>query len=263
MKYTRYIPRVSTSFYKFLPYFKKKFIEIRFAKYYRNLLLSEDGATIIVALVLLTTIGFISFSVSTVLLRGIRISRILQNTELALSGANSGTEVSLYRFQRSAGGISVSNQNMDSSGASFTVIPDLTDDTFNFSVASPNQAIISLYNPEDINAADPGYRSVVINNTSGSPIRVDVISWDNAGAVICNFSSIPSPQTGICDVQAGKYQVIVEVNGGGSSTGTVRGWSGSGGTGTLIGIPSANPIIDVIGKMTDVQRRIRVDLISS
>ena len=222
----------------------------------------QDGVTIVVAIILLATIAFISFSLSTIVLRGIRTSQVLQDTELALAGANAGGEVGTFRFQRNAGGLNLSDVTLPSNnGTTFSVVPDLTDPQYNFSISSPNTVYINLYNADDINSQDPGFRSITVTNSSGNNIQADVYNWADVQSPVpgCTYILIAG-QSQTCNVNAGRYQVGVQISGSGSATGNVRGSSDINGGGAIISIPSESPVLEIIGKKYQVQRRIHIDL---
>ncbi len=221
----------------------------------------QSGVTIVIALVLLATIGFISFSLSTVVLRSIRFSRVLQNSEIALAGANSGSEVSLFRFQRNIGNIGVINSPLQS-GASYDVLPNLSIEIYTQAVSQGQPAYINLYDPENINSTAPGFQTVRITNAGPNNVDIDVIPWSNAGTITCSFSNVGStsrtcPTSGV--LPPDRYQIFVRMHSSGNQSATVR-VTATGAGGQAKGIPSRTPSIDVVGKISDVKRKIRVDL---
>ncbi len=231
---------------------KKTTFDIRHSTFER-----QEGVTIIIAIILLATISFISFSLSTLILRGIQFARVLQNSELALSGANSGGEISIFRFQRNAGSISVTNSPL-ANGALFDVYPNLTTFSYTDAVLSGVQSIINLYDANNINVTDPGFRSVKITNTGSPAIKADVFSWSDSTTNLCSFNNITSGNFRTCALGADRYQIIVQLQGGGSqSSVSVEGFDSGG---APIGIATQDPTIEIVGKTSDVQRRIRVDL---
>lgn len=222
----------------------------------------QSGVTIVIAIVLLATIGFISFSLSTVVLRSIRFSRVLQNSEIALAGANSGSEVSLFRFQRNIGNIAVVNSPLQS-GASYDVLPNLSTLVYTQAIAQGQPAYINLYDPENINSTAPGFGSVRITNLGPNNVDADVYPWSNAGVNTCSFSNIGSGSSRTCPAAGSlppdRYQIYVRMHSQGNQSATVeiRAFDSAG---EPKGIPTKTPTIDVVGKISDVKRRIRVDL---
>jgi len=219
--------------------------------------------TIIIAIVLLATISFVSFSLSSVILREIRAARLVQNSEPALASANSGGEVSLYRLQRNIGGISVSGVAMQSSGATFDVVPDLTDTQFPFT-ATANDAFVSIYNPDSLTTADTGARSVRVTNNGPRHADIWVRPWSNSETVRCFFNNVNPGDSRTCNLLGPdyRYQIHIQRTGGGgqNALGFVEAFTGPDATGSALGIPSASPVLDVTGRHSEVQRKIRVNL---
>ena len=56
---------------------------------FRNFV-SEEGVTLVISIVMLGTLTFISFGLSTVILREIQASRLILTSEPAFAGANAG-----------------------------------------------------------------------------------------------------------------------------------------------------------------------------
>ena len=124
---------------------------------FRNFV-SEEGVTLVISIVMLGTLTFISFGLSTVILREIPASRLILTSEPAFAGANAGAEASLYLVQRNLGSAQVTNSPLQQSGATFDATPTLTDNPYNFSVPANQTVTVNLYQADDPNAADPGYR---------------------------------------------------------------------------------------------------------
>ena len=228
---------------------------------------SEDGVTIIIAIVLLATISFVSFSLSTVILREIGAARLLQNSEPALAGANSGAEVGLYQYNR--GQIQSSIQgNLSAAGASYDVDLDLTDDVFNFSVSDQTPMTVSFFNPSDPNDTDPGVRSIAVTNNGPRYVDITIRSWSDPSASInCDYTSVPAGQTRTCGILIGpdyRYEVEIQRGSGGgggpTAAGQIEGRTGLNGAGDPVPIVSNTPVFDVTGKLSDIQRRLRVNI---
>ena len=225
---------------------------------------SQEGVTIIVAIILLATISFISFSLSTLILRGIQFARVLQNSGLALSGAYSGGEISVFRFQRNSGGIAVTNSPL-ANGTLFDVYPNLTTLSYSAGASNPNPTVVNLYDADNIAATDAGYRAVSITNLGPNNVDIDVYSWSDSSTPVvgCSYSNIGNNTTRTCSVLgADRYQVVVRMqsaSGGQTATVNVAGFADSSAS-VPKGVPSQTPTIEVVGKMSDVQRRIRVNL---
>lgn len=234
-----------------------KFFNLKFSIFKQD---QESGATLIIALILLASVTFISFALSTVIIREMKAARLILETEPALSGANSGGEVALYRFQRSFGG-SGSQGSLPQSNASYTVATDFYDDSYDFTVQANEILKISLYDAENIANVQPGYSSVRVANTTGQPIKANVYSWATPSAPLCVFNSIPAGNNSICsNLNAGadqRYIVEVERQGAGSATGQL---TALGVGGEVKGIPAAVPQMTVTGSSGGTQRRIQIRL---
>lgn len=225
---------------------------------------NQEGVTLVVAIVLLSAVTFVSFSLSTVALRELKSARLVTNAEPAFAGANAGGETGLYRLQRGAGSISSSNQSLSQSSATYDIIADLLDDPYLYTVAGGQTLNVGLYDPENTNNQDLLYRSVRVANQV-NPIRVTVASWFNPNNPVCNNINVPPGGALTCTLVGPDYRYLVTlVNlGAGTSNGTVQAFDGSGIlTGPLsavpAGIPSDKPSIEITGKSGEVRRKIQI-----
>src|SRR3989338_3467877 len=152
---------------------------------------SQSGVTLIIAIIMLAAVTFISFSLSAVILREINAARLILKTEPAISAANAGGEVGLYKLMRNLGQTATSGQTPQS-GSSYQVVPDLYDDPYVFSVVAGAVIKVGLYNPENVSDEDADYGRVTLtNNTSGSgPLKVTIYSWSDSEDPIASCNGV-------------------------------------------------------------------------
>lgn len=213
----------------------------------------ESGVTLILAVVMLAAITFVSFSLSTIVIREIGGARVLLKTEPAISGALAGGEVGLYQLMRELGGTTTSGSTSPG-GASYQVVSDFYDDPYLFT-STGTQVVVGLFNVENPNNRNPGYQSITIQNNGGStPIKVNVISWSDPGnpvvadVVLSGGSILQRDLSRVDD----RYLVVMEPVVAGSFAGSLSAPS--------LGVPSDNPGIDVTGINQDVRRKIEINL---
>ncbi len=222
---------------------------------------SQSGVTLIVAVVMLAAVSLASFTLSSIILRDIKSATLIKNSTTAIAGAYSGSEVGLYRLQRNLGGVSMTNQTLSESGASFDVIADLTDDPLPVSaITTAGDTVINLYNVENVDATDTGIRSITVTNTGTRPLRVNVLSWADASNIICPWPSIPSGQSRTCSGLTGpdfRFQLLLQVNGTGTGTASIQAFTAGG---VPVGLPSTSPMFDATGRLGQTNHRIRIRL---
>src|SRR3989344_4131661 len=90
---------------------------------------SQEGVTLIMALVMLAVTTFISFSLSVVVVREIKGARLILQTEPAISGANAGGEGGLYQYTRQTGFTTLSG-SLPQSGVDYEIKTELFDDPY-------------------------------------------------------------------------------------------------------------------------------------
>ena len=219
----------------------------------------EEGITLVISIILLASTTFISFSLSTVIIREIRSAQTILQAEPAISGANSGGEIGMFRFLREVGGTATSGQTPQS-GASYSVVADLYDLPYFFSSTTGKLIKVGLYDAEQPRLQSADYGTVtVINDQGSSPLKVDVFSWSDLtttvwSTTIGSGSSGTSPNLNSVD---DRYLIMIDpVPASGNASGQIRATDNSGAS---KGVPSPNPGIDVTGTSGGVQRKIEID----
>ena len=221
----------------------------------------EAGVTLIIAVIMLAAVTFISFSLSTVILREISAARLILKTEPAISAANAGGEIGLYRLLRDLGQTGVAGQTPQS-GASYQVDPDLYDDLYLFSVKEGEVIRVGLYDAEAISNQNADYGRVLLSNySSGSgPLKVTVYSWSDSGNPIASCDSVNVGAGGSlsCSLNKPDDRYIVEIEALGQDVrGDLRAFDNSD---NPKGIPANTPTLEVTGRNLDVQRKIQINL---
>lgn len=220
---------------------------------------NQDGITLIVAVVLLAAVTFISFSISTIVIREIVASRLTLRSEPALSAANSGGEVGLYRLFREAGGTTATG-NLAQSGVSYQVTSDLYDNVYLFNAPYGQETRVLLYDAENPNNLSADYGSVQISlDSSSGGMAYKVFSWGDVENPVCLGTLAAGQTTAPCvlDKADDRYIITINPNGSTASTGNVTATNNSG---APRGIPSDSPSLDVKGTNGPVQRRIQINL---
>lgn len=221
---------------------------------------NQEGVTLIISIVLLAAVTFISFSISTIAIREIGVSRLILRSEPAISGANSGGEVGLYKLLRETGGTTTSG-NLSLSGASYDLVTKLYDnDPTAFTVASAEILNIGLYNPENINDKSQLYQSFDLTNTGQNAFRVSVASWSTPKTVFCSQTVPPGQSIPTCTlVFAGDGRYLISVDpSGAAAAGTISALHTDGSRGA----PATTPTLDVTGTSGTVERRIQINVSS-
>ena len=222
----------------------------------------EDGVTLIIAVIMLAAVTFISFSLSAIILREINAAQLILKTEPAISAANAGGEVGLYRLMRDLGQTG-STGSTPQSGASYQVDPDLYDNIYLFSAEEDESIRVGLYNAEDVSAQNTDYGSVTITNyVSGpsSPFKVTVYSWSDSGNPIasCDGVTVDTSSSWSCPLNKSDDRYIVEIEALGQDVqGDLRAFDNNN---DPKGIPADTPNLEVTGRNLDVLRKIEINL---
>ena len=221
----------------------------------------QEGVTLIIAVIMLAAVTFISFSLSAVILREINAAQLILKTEPAISAANAGGEVGLYRLMRGLGQTSVAGSTPQS-GATYQVDSDLYDDLYLFFVEEGEVIRVGLYNAEDISDQNADYGRVLLNNYSSrsGPLKVTVYSWSDSGNPIasCDGATVVSGDSLSCSLDKPDDRYIVEIEALGQD---VRGEiSAFNNAGTSKGVPANVPTLEVTGRNLDVFRKIEINL---
>ena len=226
----------------------------------------EAGITLVMSIVMLATVTFVSFALSTIIIREIAAARVILRTEPAIAGANSGGEIGLYRLFRGISGSAVTG-SVSSGGAGYIVTTDYYDNPYLFQAVSGQEITVALYDAENQENKSTGYTSVTISNNSGSqPIKTRVVTWSwveytgqQRNPEQCPEMTTPAGQYRACTLNAadGRYVIYIQPTGGGSANGSV---TAAGGSPTNGGIPADSPSLDVTGTGNGVQRKIQIKL---
>lgn len=219
----------------------------------------QAGVTLVVAIVMLASVTFISFSISSIVIREIGSARLILKTEPAISAANAGGEVGLYQLLRETGVISPSG-NLGQSSVSYQVTTKLYDNPYVFSIPAGGQADIALYDPTNFNNTAADYGSVTItNNFSSHPLNYTISSWSDLAAAICS-GNIGSGQTApVCPLgnPDDRYIITLVPTGNAAASGQITATNNAG---QAKGVPADFPSLSVTGVNGDVQRKIQINL---
>lgn len=222
---------------------------------------NQSGVTLVVAIVMLASVTFISFLLSSIILREIFGARLIIRTEPAISGANAGGEIGLYQLLRTTGSIT-SGGSLQQSGTNYQVTADFYDDPYPFAVTSGNKGQITLYDPADPSNSAANYGSVtIINNSSptSNPFKVEIYSFADLTVKICGTPvTVGVSQSFSCNTlnsSDDRYLLVISPTGNNNVSGQVTTTDNNG---IPKGVPSNNPELEVTGINGNVQRKIRI-----
>lgn len=226
----------------------------------------QSGVTLVISIILLASVTFISFALSTLILREIGAARLILRTEPAISGANAGGEVAIYRLFRESGNVAATGGTLSQSGAVYDIVADLYDNPYLFSIP-PNKTIsVGLYDPENPNNQVTGYGSVTItNNAGGSTIRISLVSWSDPGTELCGLTISAGAAPYTCPSLSSlddRYLLTIENIPGCpacNATGQVRALD-DGTPPQPKGVPSDSPTLQVTGTSGEVERKIEINI---
>lgn len=236
---------------------------------------TQEGVTLVISIVMLAAVTFVSFSLSALILRGIVGARLLLKSEPALSAANSGGEVGLYRFQRAQGSLDISQGTLSQSTATYDLASDLYDDPYLLtsdavSCGDTTAFWIPLFDPANWQNTAANYGSVTINNTGQCPFRFRVFSFGNSEIILCNTATVGvgsgqktcNNLSGVATQEGSDDRYILEITPNGSAS-QIFGATITAKTNDLVtsrGVPSDSPTLRVIGKSGEVQRKIEIEI---
>lgn len=222
----------------------------------------QKGVTLIIAVVMLASVTFVSFALSSVIIREIRVARILLKTEPAISGANSGGEENLYRFIRKQG--LVTSGSLPQSAVNYQVTPDFFDNPYNFTIAANSFGRIALYDPENPTNPAANYGTIRIVNNGPSisrPILYQVYSLGNLSTAICSGTVGVSQTSPVCNLNSADDRYIVDLQlsgfGSGGASGSITVMDNGG---NPKGAPADVPKMEVLGSVGEVRRKIEINL---
>mgnify|MGYP001592188660 CR=1 FL=1 len=215
---------------------------------------NQSGITLLVAVVLLAAVTFISFSVSTIIIREIQSGRLTLRSEPALSAANSGGEIGLYRLFRGESPVNTEG-TFSGSNVSYEVAAQLYVSNYSFQVnPGPEVAVVALYFVEDIEKITGNYDSVTISlQSSSGPANFRIVNWTSAETNIYNgplFVGANGPY--LLNSSDDRYVIYILPTGTSKVKGSI--------SAEPLGVPSDSPTLDVKGTNGPVQRRIEITL---
>lgn len=218
----------------------------------------------VVAMVMLASVTFISFALSSIIIREIMAARLVLRSEPAISGANAGGEVGLYQLLRETGVIDTSG-SMVETNVTYQVSTQLFDNAYAFSIPALGVINVALYDPTNPNNPDAGYGTVTVYNNPGSdPIKVEVYSWANLETPICpSGGATPAggtytcPSYGTLSESDDRYLIKIEPTGSHSASGIIQTTDESY---QPKGVPADSPELKITGQNGDVRRRIEIKL---
>lgn len=218
---------------------------------------SESGITLIISIVLLAAVTFISFALSTIIIREIRSAQVILVTEPAIAGAASGGEIGLFQLFRETGNTNISGTTPQS-GASFDIEPDLYDDPFPFTVQAGQELQVSLHDAERLTNQNANYGSFTLTaDESSSPLRIEVYSWADTTDRFCT-TTVTAGNSSTCSALTAaddRYIIAITALGQGTGSGQITATDNSG---LRRGVPSGAQTLEVTGSNQSVQRKIQI-----
>ena len=218
---------------------------------------SEQGITLLMAILILSAITAIVFSISTIALNEIRTNADLTKTEPVIRADEGIAEDSLFRQLRGFSTLpacsSPSTTSLNSVNVSICA-GAYFDNPYTFDLVASQRRDFYLVNPTNQSAA-PGYTSASVTMTGGS----------TANVYLCDISVVDCPSTPSSSKALNttssttwssnldpstKYQLIV-INGAGSVGSFAI-------TTAPNGLPSGTTTIDATGSKQSVTRKIQV-----
>lgn len=219
----------------------------------------QNGVTLILSVVLLAVVTFISFSISSIVIREIVGGRLALRSEPAISAANSGGEVGLYRLFRESGGTS-SSGTLGQSNVTYQVTSDLYDDSYFFTAPIGGESRVLLYDAENTNnlAANYGFVKIILDSGSGIA-NYSIVDWTNVQTVLYSGILGAGNESAWLSLNSAddRYILIIAPNSATAVSGSVTARDNSN---QPKGIPSDSPKLDVRGTNGPVQRRIEINL---
>ena len=167
---------------------------------------SQSGVTLLIALLILSTVMAISFSLSAILLSEARNSGDLIRTEPAIYGANGVTEEAIFNVKRTTGSTAyssaVGNVQITSTSTPLNNAVQVVKVPTNSDSFTTSKNIYALYNINSPYASSTYSRIQVTfldTNTPGTQIHIYLCQWDptnpplNSNGSYANVCSQASP----------------------------------------------------------------------
>jgi len=221
----------------------------------------QRGVTLLLAILVLSAVTAVVFTVAALALNETRTSGDLIKSEPAITAAEAGTEDVLYYAVRGLGGYSTNcttptTTTVNAVTLSYCLNPYLVD-PYQFTVNANTQKNFFLYNATSQGAA-PGYTNVSVTLNSGISGTVYICSWTNQNCSGSPDVATLTPTTGqtqnsaLNPNQSIGYQIIFSNTNITNDVFTV--------TTTPNGMPSGTATIEVTGSNNGVTRKIQTIL---
>src|SRR3989338_2488539 len=228
----------------------------------------EEGITLIISIVLLAAVTFVSFSLSALIIREIVATRLFLRSEPALSAANAGGEVGLFRLQRGQGSLDISQGTLSQSAATYYLVSDLYDDPYLLtsdavSCGDATEFWIPLIDAANWENRAANYGGITVKNTGECPFNFRVFSFGNPETILCNTATVSPDQQRTCgNLEGTDDRYILEIAPNGSANQIFKATI-TAKTNDLItsrGVPSESPTLRVTSKSGEVQRKIEIEI---
>lgn len=219
---------------------------------------SEEGVTLLLAILVLSAITAIVFSIAAIAINEIKTSSDLTRTEPVLSAAEAVAEDSLFKLVRGLGSVSgcISPSSTTIAGVTVTTCASYyLDNPYSFNLAADAERDFYLYNPTD-QTQPPGYTQVSVQITSGSTGTVYFCAASVANCIATPDAtqtiSVAGPTTWTSSAltTTQQYQLMIVNGSGGISGYTV--------TSTPNGLPAGTTTIQDSGKNQGVTRKLQI-----
>ena len=220
----------------------------------------QEGVTLVIAMVMLAAVTFISFALSTIIIREIVVARLILTTEPAITGASSGGEGGLFQLFRELPANSATVA-LPQSGAGYQVTSDLYDNSYLFSITGGAEAKVGLYDAQQPNNKQPNprYASVKVTNNPGSSLlQYQVATWSQPDSFICVGSVSAGSTSAACALSStsdNRFVIFIQPLGGSDAAGSVVAYDSQN---QIIGIPSETQSLVVTGTSGGAQRKIEI-----
>ncbi len=218
----------------------------------------QEVVTLLLAILILSAITAIVFSIAAIAVNEIKTSSDLTRTEPVLTAAEAVAEDSLFKLVRGLGTVSACTSPGSTVVAGVTVTTCASyylDNPYSFSLAADDQRDFYLYNPTD-QAQAPGYTQVSVQITSGSTGTIYFCTAEVSNCIATPEAtqtiSMAGPTTWTSSplTTTQQYQLMVVNGAGGTSSYSV--------TGSPNGLPAGTTTIQDSGKNQGVTRKLEI-----
>ncbi|OGE88582.1 MAG: hypothetical protein A2722_03120 [Candidatus Doudnabacteria bacterium RIFCSPHIGHO2_01_FULL_50_11] len=236
---------------------------------------SQSGVTLLMSIMILAAVAAISFSLGALVIREVKSSRYLSQSEPAVSSAETGAEAALFfrirQLNSYNAGCPTTNQGSLPGGSSYAVCSNFYDNPYIFATSSTTYDVLILDDPANPASTAGGYSSLFLIATSGSAstVRADAYDMDSSNpTAITTILNVPGSAT-LSGLDPAKRYVVFLVptppslgfpnpTAGGCAVGngSISNCSQAGSK----GIPSHFPKISSSGSEASLIRRLEVQL---